>query len=169
MSRLAFFAAAVVFGLLGGCASYQLGEPTVLPYRTLTVAPPKNLSTLPQFEAPLASALRQSILQAGPVELASSGAADAVIELTVVEIKRDIAAVTAEDVGRGRKFELNVSLELTLREPVEGGQVYLDRRPFSVKQDIYSDRGLVDAEYQATPELSNVIAERAVEMIVDHW
>lgn len=169
MSRLAFFAAAVLVGLLSGCASYQLGEPSQLPYRTISVAPPKNLSTLPQFEAPLATAMRQSILQAGPIELANSAAADAVLELTIVEIKRDIAAVTAEDVGRGRKFELTVDLELTLREPFEGGQIYIDSRPFSVRQDIYSDSGLVDAEYQATPELSGDIAERVTEMVVDLW
>lgn len=169
MTRLASLAVSLFLLALSGCASYQLGETAALPYHSIYVAPPKNLSTLPQFEAPLAAALRQSLLQSGPVTLSGSAASDATLELTVVEIKRDIAAVTAEDVGRGRKFELTVSLELTLREPVEGGQIYIDSREFSVTQDVYSDSGLVDAEYQATPELSRIIAERATELVVDLW
>lgn len=155
--------------LLGGCASYQMGTPAALPYRTISIAPPINHSTLPQLEGPLNAALRQAIQQDGALSLATGSQSDATLVITILETRRNIAAVSAADVGRGRKFEFVVELELSLRKTNATGQHFIESRPLSVTQDIYADSGLVDAEYQAIPEISRKIATRVTETLVDLW
>lgn len=154
---------------LSGCASYQIGEPAPLPYRAISVSPPKNLSTLPQLEGPLAAALRQAILQAGSLELAQSGNSDATLELTIVEARREIAAVTAEDLGRGRKFQLLVEFELSLKSSGQQEDYLVNSRRFTVTRDIFTESGLVDAEHQAGPEIAREAAQLSIEIISDLW
>lgn len=167
--RLITLIGALAVLLLHGCASYQLGEPARLPYRSVSVSPPKNLSTLPQLEGALNSALRQTILQSASLDLAQTGSQDATLELVVVEAKRDIAAVTADDVGRGRKFELVIDFELSLKKAGSGEDYFVRSRPFTIKRDIYNDSGLVDAEHQAGPAIAREAATKAVEIITDLW
>ncbi|EDY84476.1 hypothetical protein VDG1235_4107 [Verrucomicrobiia bacterium DG1235] len=155
--------------ILSGCATYQLGEPTELPYQSVSIAPPRNFSTLPQIEGPLNAALRHSLQRSGALSLASGSSADAILEITVLEARREIAAVSPQDVGRGRKFELIIDLELNLKQSAASEIFFIEGRKFSVKQDIFSDSGQVDAEYQAIPEISRQIAERATELLVDLW
>lgn len=168
MRTLAFIGATLSL-LLGGCASYHSGSPQALPYSSVSVSPSRNLSSLPQIEGPLNAAVRQAILQSGSLKLANGANADAILEITVLEVRREIAAVSSNDVGRGRKFELVANLEFSLKKPGEAGLFFIERQPFSIKRDIYSDSGLVDSEYQAVPEISRQIAERVAELLVDRW
>jgi hypothetical protein len=146
-----------------------MGTPASLPYQSVKVAPPVNLSTLPQLEGPLNAALRQAIQSSTALTLETGNAPDAILEVTIQEIHRGIAAVSAADVGRGRKFELSVALEVSLRKEDGSGQYYFRSRPLSITQDIYTESGLVDAEYQAVPEISRAIALRVTESLVDLW
>lgn len=154
---------------LNGCASYQLGNTAALPYKSISVSPPVNLSSLPQVEGPLNAALRKAIQTNGSLTLATGGASDAVLELSLTETRRNIAAVSSSDVGRGRKFELVVDLELSLKKNDGSGQFFIQTRPLSITQDIYADSALVDAEYHAIPEISRKIADRVTESLVDLW
>lgn len=160
---------AVASLFLGGCASYKMGSPTELPYKSISVSPPVNHSSLPQLEGPLNAALRNAIQADAAISLSTNEASDASLEVTVIESRRNIAAVNAADVGRGRKFELAVSLELSLKKEDGSGQYFFKDRPFEITQDIYADSGLVDAEYHAIPEISRKIAERATQSLVDLW
>ncbi|MBK1878642.1 LPS assembly lipoprotein LptE [Pelagicoccus mobilis] len=160
---------ALVTLLFTGCASYQMGEPTELPYRTIYVAPPQNLSTLAKLEGPLNAALRQEILQTSSLELAQPGRQDATLDLTLTKAKREIAAVTTEDLGRGRKFELVLDFELSLKRPGNNEDYFVQSREFTIKRDIFTESGLVDAEYQAGPEISREAAEKAIQIITDLW
>ncbi len=155
--------------LLGACSSYQMGTPVDLPYTSISIAPPKNFSTLPQIEAPLNAALRKAIQQSGALKLSTDSQTDAILEISILETRRNIAAVNSSDVGRGRKFELVIDLELSLRKAGTDDQYFLEARPLSIKQDIFADSGLVDAEYQAIPEVSRQIAERVAEILADRW
>ncbi len=153
----------------GGCASYQLGNPSQPDYGSIRVAPPRNESSLPQAEAPIATALRQAIQQSGDLEFSSATTADSVLELTLLEISRPIAAALSEDVGRGRKFELVAQLSLSLRREGDSENYLIRDRTFTVRQDIFSDSGQIDAERQATPELARKIAERAAQILQEAW
>ena len=169
MRRLAALFTAFLISVLSGCSSYQLGNPSELPYRTVSVSAPKNSTELAQIEAPLNAALRNEILQSEALSLADSGSADAELELTILEVKRDIAGVMSDDVGRGRKFSLIVTVSLSLRDASQLDAYFIKGRQFEISQDVYNDSGLVNAEYQATPELSDKIATRSIEIIQDLW
>lgn len=168
MRKIALFGALFTL-FLSGCASYQLGEPTSLPYKSIAVAAPRNSSTLPQLEAALTSATRSALQQSGALDLATGSTSDAVLLLHVLEVRREIAAVNSNDVGRGRKFELEIDVELTLENTASPNSPFIDRRLFTIKQDVFTDSGLVDAEYQAMPEISRLVAERATEILTDRW
>lgn len=169
MRSFALVASALATLLLASCASYQLGNPASLSYRSVHVAPPRNLSTLPQIEGAVNTALRKELAQSASLELASDSQSDVVLEITILDSKRRIAAVTADDVGRGRKFELSVDLALSLRRTGTPDDYLIRDRAFTVTQDVFTDSGQVNAEYQGTVEIARSIAVRAAEIIQDHW
>lgn len=154
---------------LSGCASYQMGEPASLPYKRIAVGKTLNYSDLPQIATPLAAALRSEILKNGSLELVPESAADAVLDIAIVEAKRDLAAVQPEDVGRARKFELTLTFEVTLKDARDPSRIYLSGKSISLTQDIYTDSGQVTAEYQATPELAQRIASLTLQELVELW
>ncbi|MBC2607664.1 LPS assembly lipoprotein LptE [Pelagicoccus albus] len=158
-----------IVALLSGCASYQLGTPSPLPYETIAVAPPLNKTTLPQIEGPLNAALRQSLQRSSSVKLSTGSAADGILSLTLLEVKRSIAAVTSDDVGRGRKFQLEIQVELSVSNENDPSAPYLPSRVFAISQDIFTDDGQVEAEYQAIPEISRKIAEKTTELVTELW
>lgn len=154
---------------LGGCASYRVGSPAELPYRAIRVAPAVNRSDLPQIEALLSSAMRHEIEQSSALELSTGGRADALLEISVLEAKREMVAVSPDDVGRARKFELTLLLSVSLRDTADSSKFYFRDRTITVTQDIYTDSGQITAEYQATPELARLAATQVSELIVDLW
>lgn len=156
--------------LLSGCATYQMGTSAQLPYQNIAVGAPRNFSSLPQIEGPLNAALRQAIQSSKPLAIASANEADAILEVTLLDIRRSTAAANPQDLGRGRKFTLVLQLEYSLRKPGDSEEVYFYRgRPLTITRDIYSDSGQVDAEYQAIPAISQEIAARVTEKLVDLW
>ncbi|MDQ8201978.1 LPS assembly lipoprotein LptE [Pelagicoccus sp. SDUM812003] len=169
MPRIAVLFWALTLLSLSGCASYQLGSSTDLPYSVIRIDTPKNLTELAQVEAPLNAALREAVSRSATLQLNEGQRYDALLETTVIEAKREIAGVQSEDVGRGRKFELRITVSLSLRSSSQPDRFFIRDRQFEIRQDVYSDSGLVEAEYQAMPEISREIAERAVEIIEDLW
>lgn len=167
--RITALLGVIVSLFLGACASYQMGTSVDLPYKSIAVAPPKNFSSLPQIEGALNAALRHAIQTSSELTLASGESPDATLEVSILEIRRDIAAVSAADVGRGRKFELTAKLELSLKKADGSGQYFFQSRPLSTTQDIYTDSGLVDAEYQAVPQITREMANRISETLADLW
>ena len=158
-------------GLLGSCATYQLGAPGGSnSYRTIYVKPVRNDSTFPMLKATLTASLRKSIQESGFLSNADESEADTILETRVVSVKRDIAAVSSIDVGRGRKYELEFETLCTLYQ-IEDGQMtplFANRRVIA-KQDIFADSGQVNAEHQAGPEIARKIARRISESILDTW
>lgn len=154
-----------------GCASYELGQPgDSSSYQSVYVKPVRNESTYPMLKASLTASLRKAIADTGFLEIASASSADAVLETRVVSVKREIAAVSSIDVGRGRKYELEFETLCTLYRNSGGSlqPVFVNRRVMT-KQDIFADSGQVNAEHQAGPEIARKIAQRIAESVVDTW
>lgn len=169
-----FFPSYLLLGLLAslsGCASYQLGQPgNTDAYESVYVTPIRNESTFPMLKSSLTASIRKAISDTGFLSIDSKANADAILETRVVSVKRDIAAVSSIDVGRGRKYELEFETLCTLYRK-NGGQlepVFVDRRILS-KQDIFADSGQVNAEHQAAPEIARTIGQRIAETLVDTW
>lgn len=164
-----FLIALIALTALSGCASYKLGSSGKLEYSAIFVAPPRNLSTLPQLEGPTNAALRNAIEEASKLSIASRSSADAILELAIIHVDREIAAVSPNDVGRARKLEVSFEVQLTLRSTTAPDTYYIRERPFTVTIDIFTDSGQINAERAAIPEISRKIADRAAEIIQDAW
>lgn len=154
---------------LGGCGSYQLGEPGELAYSSVFVSPTRNLTDIPQIEGAVNQALRKAIEQDSRLSLSPSQASSAILELALIESKRETAAVLAEDVGRVRKFQLNVEVSVSLRESAGSANFIIEDRRFRITQDIFTDSGQINAEHQAVAEMAAKIAQQANEILVDVW
>ncbi len=161
-----------VLALLAGCASYHLGQPGAgdESYGSVYVKPIRNESTFPLMKASLTASIRRAISDTGFLSLSSESAADTILETRLVSVKRDIAAVSSIDVGRGRKYELEFETLCTLyrRSGNELEPVFSDRRIIT-KQDIFADSGQVNAEHQAGPEIARQIARRISDTLLDTW
>ncbi|HCR28940.1 MAG TPA: hypothetical protein DIV79_02860 [Opitutae bacterium] len=161
----------VALSVLTSCATYQLGTPgNSESFKTVYVKPVRNDSTFPMLKATLTASLRKSIQESGFLSNASEGEADTILETRVVSVKRDIAAVSSIDVGRGRKYELEFETLCTLYQSEDGQMkpLFTDRRVIA-KQDIFADSGQINAEHQAGPEIARKIARRISESVLDTW
>lgn len=167
--RRAILASLILLPLLGGCASYQLGQPAPPEYRTVFVAPTANETDLPQLAAPVAAALRRAIEQTGALNLATRGAADTELRLRLVDAKRERLAVQSQDLGRARKIDLQLEVSLSLLRSGTEDQFIISDRRFTVTQEIYLDSGQIEAETQAAPEIARKIAEATAEILLDSW
>lgn len=156
---------------LTGCASYQIGQPgNADAYKSVYVTPIRNESTFPMLKSSLTASIRKAISDTGFLSIESKDNADTILETRVVSVRRDIAAVSSIDVGRGRKYELEFVTLCTLYKK-NGSQlepVFTDR-PILTKQDIFADSGQVNAEHQAGPEIARAIGKRIAETLVDTW
>ena len=161
----------VALSALTSCATYQLGAPgNSESFKTVYVKPVRNDSTFPMLKATLTASLRKSIQESGFLSNASEGEADTILETRVVSVKRDIAAVSSIDVGRGRKYELEFETLCTLYQSEDGQMkpLFTDRRVIA-QQDIFADSGQINAEHQAGPEIALKIARRISESVLDTW
>ena len=155
--------------LAGGCASYEIKDSGSPSYANVHVKPVLNNSTFPVLEATLTSSIRKAVDDTGFLRTASANSADAILQVTVDRVKRDTLAVQGSDLGRGRKFELQFELSCSLYKDVSQTAAHFTNRPLVIRQDIFADSGQVNAEFQATPEVSRKIATQVANLLTDVW
>jgi|GEM_PF-154354 len=191
------FLLSAVFALGGlfsvGCG-YQLGTPQAAPlaFSTLYVAPVKMRALIPQADAILTGALRETFVRDGRVTLAAKpDSAGAVLEITIRNYRRETATADPDDTGLARKFTLVLLAEATLRTgddervSLDGAphgvsasetdassstrKAYFTARPIEVRRDIFADGGQQQAEYQLLPLLAQDLADKALHAVLDTW
>ena len=155
-------------GLLAGCTSYRLGDPAQLPFSSIHVEPPLNTSTAPQAAALVGTSLSRQLDRTGRVALGSAGSADAVVSVTLVRLQREPTISRTEDTGLARRWRVTLEAEVTLTDR-RTGKDYFARRPVSAFDEVYSDSGLVTAEYQNMPLLASRLAEAIAYEITSVW
>lgn len=160
-----------------GCASYNLGSPSEQAYSTVFVRPVINDTTFPLLESSLTSSTRKAINETGILRSDDKQKADTSLKVEILNLNRDIAAIQASDLGRGKKFELEMMVSMSLYEGTSDQSPIFENRTFQISQDIFADSDIetdalinqVDAENQATPELSRKIAQRIAEALTESW
>ncbi|MBE2215240.1 MAG: hypothetical protein IAE82_15315 [Opitutaceae bacterium] len=165
--RLASLAAIAALAL-GGCASYRMGDPASLPFASVYVEPPLNTSTAPQAAALVGTSLGRQLDRTGRVTLAASGAAEATVQVTLVRLTREPTISRTEDTGLARRWRVTLEAEVTLTDR-RTGKDYFTRRKVSAFDEVYSDSGLVSAEYQNMPLLASRLAEAIATEITSVW
>ncbi len=155
--------------LLSGCAAYQLGTGAKLKFSTLFVAPVASETMIPQAQVVVTTQLREAFLKDGRVTLVNSAdAADAVLQVTLVGYDRTVAVSLPTDTGLGRRFDVTLRARATLTDN-RSKQTLFARRPLSAQRGVFSDSGLVPAEYQTLPLLAEMLATEAAHAVLDTW
>ncbi len=170
IARLLFYPFAAVLLLLGSaCGHYQLGTTAAPVFASLHIAPVASTPLVPQARPIVSAQLRDAFIRDGRVSLASDEArADATLLLTLTDYHREVATVRPGDTGLARKFEVTLAAEITLRDNRTGAELF-SRRPVTVKRDLFTDGGQLQAEYQLLPLLAADLAEKARHAALDVW
>ncbi len=154
---------------LSGCASYQLGAGGQLTFSTLFIEPVRVDALIPQAQAVIGTQLREAFLHDGRVRLVNSaGEADAVLALTIDSYDREVATVRPDDTGLARRFNVRLSATATLTDRRAGKELFA-KRPLAATRGVFTDRGLVPAEYQNLVLLAQDLARQARQAALDTW
>lgn len=160
-----------LISLLGfaGCGHYQLGTSGDLGFTTLKIAPVKMQALLPQAEPILSSHLRDAFIRDGRVQLITNATdAEATLLVVVDDYQREVATVRPGDTGLARKFIVTMTAKATLTDNRTGETLFQDRT-LTVKRDVYTDSGQLQAEYQILPLLAQDLAAKATHAVLDTW
>lgn len=152
-----------------GCANYQLGTGKAPKFSTLYIAPITSEALIPQAQALVTTQIREAFSRDGRVSLVNSAqAADAVLQVTLTSYDRIVSVARSDDTGLARRFNVKLHARATLTDH-RTKQVYFERRPLAVERGIFTDSGLVPAEYQGLPLLAEQLAGETVHAVLDTW
>ena len=165
---VAGFAGLCIF-LSASCANYQLGTEAKVKFATLFISPVASKTVIPQAQVLVTTQLREAFIRDGRVALVDSAeAADAVLQVSLVGYDRTVAVSRADDTGLARRFDLNLQAQATLTDN-HNKKTYFAERTLNAKRGVFTDSGLVPAEYETLPLLAEQLANEAVHAVLDVW
>ena len=152
-----------------GCAGYQLGTGTQPKFTTLFIAPVTTEALIPQARELVTTQLREAFLKDGRVKLVASPAeAEAVLRISLTGYDRTVAVSRQDDTGLARRFDVSLRAHATLTDQ-RTQQALFALRPLTAKRGVFTDSGLVPAEYQALSLLAEQLASEAAHAVLDTW
>lgn len=155
--------------LLAGCASYQLGTGAKTKFSTLFIAPVASSILLPQAQVLVTTQLREAFIRDGRVTLVDTPeAAEAVLQISLASYDRTVSVARADDTGLARRFDVALQARATLTDN-RGKQAYFVQRLLIAKRGVFTDSGLIPAEYQTLPLLAEQLANEALHTVLDVW
>jgi len=166
--------------LVQGCASYRLGTGAEPSFATLFIVPAKNKTKLSQSQALVSTMIREAFIRDGRVTVVDSpDEADATLEVTLVNYRRDNASNREDDVGLARKFTLYLRASCRLRDN-RTGRMLLDGKLVEVQRESFTDNGLgsvpfgtsndqLQSEYNTMPLLASSLSEKLTHTVLDVW
>ena len=152
---------------LAGCAHYQAGNGTAVPFSSLEIDPVNNQSLAPQANQVVNHDLRETFIQSGKVTVVSANA-QALLQVTLTQFDRKTIATNSQDTGLARKYTLTMSANCNLINQV-GEQSYFENRPVTVSIDIFLESGQTQAETNAIPILSKKLATAISNEVLQVW
>jgi len=166
--------------LAPGCANYRLGSGADPSFATLYIVPAKNKTMLAQSQALTSTLIREAFVRDGRVSVVDSPEeADATLEVTLVNYRRDNAANREDDVGLARKFTLHLRAICRLRDN-RTGRMLFDGRIIEVQREAFTDNGLgsvpfgmsndqLQSEYNTLPLLASSLSDKLTHAVLDVW
>lgn len=151
------------------CANYQLGTGAKTKFTTLFIAPVSSKVVIPQAQALITTQLREAFIRDGRVSLADSAdTADAVLTIALIGYDRTVAVSKANDTGLARRFDVTLRAQATLVDN-QNKKTYFAERPLRATRGVFTDSGLVPAEYENMPLLAEQLAKETVHAVLDVW
>jgi hypothetical protein len=169
---------AVVF--LGGCKSYQFGNPAELPFESIYIKPVSNDSFAPQAQALLSSQIRNAFIRDGRTKLVTSEeAADAVLLVNLTDYTRNAASRSSQDTAIGADFDLTLVAQVSLYNQNEGDYFFQERtieessnayvnNPYTASTTT-STQDFLQSEYQAMSLLTRDLARKIADEVLSPW
>lgn len=175
-----FFVALLAMSFLGGCKSYQLGNPAELPFQSIYVKPVSNNSFAPQAQALLSTQLREVFIRDGRTRIVTSEEeADAVLLVNLTEYRRSAAARQSDDTAAAAEFDLTLVAVVSLYNQNEGTYLLRNHELSDVSnayiENLYASPGaprtqdFLQSEYQSMPLLTRDLARRIADEVLSPW
>jgi len=151
------------------CSNYHLGTGSTAKFTSLYVAPVTSEALIPQARVLVATQVREALIRDGRVTLADSPEhADAVLTLVLATYSRQVVVSKQDDTGLARRFEVTLVARATLVDS-RTKQPYFTSRVLEAKRGVFTDSGLVPAEYEGLPLLAEDLANKTVHAVLDTW
>lgn len=164
-----------IIGLMGlclmltSCAHYQLGTEAKIKFSTLFIAPVTSKTVIPQAQALFTTQVREAFIRDGRVTLVDSPeGADAVLRISLVGYDRTVAVSRTDDTGLARRFDVTLQAHATLTDN-RSQRAYFSERTLTAKRGVFTDSGLVPAEYEGLPLLAEQLAGETLHAVLDVW
>lgn len=173
MRRLSFslsLAASLFTLLLSGCAGYRIGpvQPQMLQgIRTIAVPTFKNETLIPRMEVLVASTIIKQVQQDGTYRVTSADKADAILEGTIMEVRRRPARSVRGNVLATREFNMDLRIQYILKERATGKA--LQSRGVTGRTNFFVSGDLNQDERQAIPLAAEDAAVQLVSQISEGW
>ncbi len=161
--------AGLLLGTATSCSNYQLGTGTKVKFSTLFIAPVTAKTVIPQAQVVITTQLREAFIRDGRIALVDSAdSADAVLRITLVGYDRTVSVSRADDTGLARRFDLTLQAQATLTDN-RNKKTYFGDRVLRANRGVFTDSGLVPAEYDTMPLLAEQLASETVHAVLDVW
>ncbi|MDQ8193131.1 LPS assembly lipoprotein LptE [Coraliomargarita sp. SDUM461004] len=162
------------------CKSYQLGNPTELPFKTIYIKPVSNDSFAPQAQALLSTQIRSTFIRDGRTQLVTSAeTADAVLLVNLTEYQRAAAATRSDDTATAADFDLTLSAEVSLFNQNKGDYFFQERIIEETSHAYVSNpyqsatspetQDFLQSEYQAMSLLTRDLARKITDEVLSPW
>ena len=162
-----FFSLCAAAWLLAGCAGYQLG-PTggqVAGAHTIQIEPFVNKTVEPRLPDYVMISLRKNLMQNGTYRVDTHDEGDIILTGVITAYERSAVSVQPTDVLTVLDYEIKMTVHIIARERGTG-KIILDKS-VSGKTALRAGADLTSAERQAMPQLTDDMAKRATNLLVD--
>jgi len=156
--------------MVSGCAGYHVGpvQPKILQgIHSIAVPTFKNETLIPRTEVLVADTLIKQLQQDGTYRVESSDKADAILQGTIMEIRRHPARSVRNNVLATREFTMVLTINYTLKERATGK--VLQSRSVNGATSFFVSGDLNQDERQAIPLAAEDAAVRLVSDISEGW
>ncbi|WP_269525124.1 LPS assembly lipoprotein LptE [Coraliomargarita parva] len=166
--------------LFQGCANYQPGSASQLPFESIYIAPATNDSFAPQAQALVSSQIREAFIRDGRVKVVTSEEnADAILLVNLTDYDRKSAARQSTDTVIARDFDIRLYAEASLYN-AKAGDYYFKNRKLNDRSSVYVDNPYADseidqmqdynhAEYNAMTRLARDLGRKIADEVLSVW
>ena len=150
-----------------GCAGYRLGSTggLVPDAKSVEVAFFKNETFEPRLVTDVKRSLSVQLQQDGTYQLETQGKGDLIVYGILKDFRRNGVTYKPTDILTVQDYSLSLTAQVTVTERATG-KILLDRS-FTGETTIKVGNDLASGERQARPLIAEVLARRAMNLIVD--
>ena len=167
-ARLRLWLTGCLCALAVGCAAYQLGPTSALPYRSVAVLMFRNKTLKPQLEAQVTNAIIKRFQTDGTLRIESAANCDVVVTGQIIKFERQELRAVRTDVNTPREYRITITARIEARQRSTGELVFA---PLTVegRADTFIGTDLQSADEQALPLIAADLANRVVPLLAERW